>query len=149
VPPVNTQSKDQLPQAPANLVLKSLAVVLVLLAQQHALHARPTITCKMVPVLLVTLANIHLLDQLPHLLAKFVLMSPDVTLVLLAHQHAQHARPIITWLPVPVLPVPPTHSPTLDQLPQVTAKLALILSPDVLLVLLAHQHVQLVLKIIT
>jgi len=71
----------------------------------------------MVPVLLVILANIQLLDQLLQMLAKLVLMSPDVTLVLLAHRHAQHARQIITWILVPVLPVTLAHSPMLDQLP--------------------------------
>lgn len=50
----------------------------------------------MVPVPPVILANFHLLDHLLPLLAKLAVMSPDVTLVLLVHQHAQHAMPIIT-----------------------------------------------------
>jgi len=41
---VNSHLKDQLPQAHAKLVLKSLAVALVVLAQQHAHNARPTST---------------------------------------------------------------------------------------------------------
>jgi len=103
----------------------------------------------MASVRLVMLGNIHLLNQLPLMPAKLVLMSLDVILVRLPHQSVQHVRQTITWKMVPVLPVPQTHFLMLDQLPQVTVKLALILLPDVLNVRLAHQHAKRVIKIIT
>jgi len=86
-------------------------------------------------VLLVILANTQLLDHPLSLPAKLALMSPIVTLVLPSLQHAHNARPTFTWIAVLVLLVLVAPIPMLELLPHLTARLVLLPTPDVLLVL--------------